>query len=615
MNDNVTNQNMIQKITPKGVAGWVGLIALVILAFSFGIMISGRNNSTDETGHEHTTEKSTEPAVWTCSMHPQIKLPKSGKCPICFMDLIPLDTGDGEELDPSQIRISEAAKELAQIQTATVSRGFAEAEIRLVGKIAYDERKVSYITAWVPGRLDRLYADFTGITVNEGDHMVSMYSPELFAAQEELLQAKKAVQSLGKTKSNILKKTAEQTLSASREKLRLFGLTEQQIQEIETTGKTSDHLTIYAPIGGVVLHKNAKEGMYVQTGTQIYTIADLSQLWIYFEAYESDLPWVRYGQNVEFSSPSFPGEKFEAIISFIDPVVDPQKRTVKIRAVVDNKNNRLKPDMFVSAVLKSKLDSHGNVVDKNLAGKWISPMHPEIVKDGTGTCDVCGMALVKAEKLGYSTKATTDKDSPLLIPVTAPMITGKRAVVYVEIPNDDAPLFEGREVGLGPRAGEFYIVKSGLHEGELVVVNGAFKIDSELQIQAKPSMMSPDGGAAPLVHNHSQTEMTVMNKNAEMNNYTLNPKALSALTPLYQTYFEVQMALANDDLKAATKGYQAISAAVKIVDNSLFEGEAHMAWIKFSNNIASSSAAGTTAQSIAGSRNSFLPLSKTFYRT
>jgi Cu(I)/Ag(I) efflux system membrane fusion protein len=535
------------------------------------------------------------------------------------MDLIPLETGGGEDLGPRQIRISETAKQLARIQSSPVRRAFAEAEIRMVGKIAYDETKVKYITSWVPGRLDRLYADFTGIRVKKGDHMVYIYSPELLATQEELLQAKKAVDALGKTKSRILKKTAGETFDAAREKLKLYGLTEDQIKKIETTNKTSDHLTINAPIGGIVVHKNAKEGMYVQTGTQIYTIADLSKLWIYFEAYESDLPWLRYGQSVQFTSPSFPGEQFEAIISFIDPIVDPKKRTVKVRAIVDNNDNLLKPNMFVSGVVKSKLDNKGKVIDKNLAGKLMCPMHPEVVKDSPGSCDVCGMPLVKAEELGYSTQTASDVNAPLVIPSTAPMITGKRAVVYVEIPDDDGTVFEGREVELGPRAGDFYVVKSGLEEGERVVINGTFKIDSELQIQAKPSMMSPEGGGGPVGHQHgTQTASSTdrirhKTEGKKIGKYSISTDALEALTPLYESYFEIQMALANDDLDASVKGYKKLPLRAKEVDMSLFEGDARMAWMEFANDISTASNKGNTS-SLEETRQSFLSVSKAIVR-
>ena len=387
--------------------------------------------------------------------------------------------------------MSRAAKHLARIETSPVRRAFAEREVRMVGKLDYDETEVGYIAAWVPGRLDRLYADFTGVRVAKGDRMVYMYSPELLAGQEELLQAGNAVRALSNTESNVLKSTAEATVAAAREKLRLLGLADEQVAEIESSGETSDHLTIYAPIGGVVVEKNAREGMYVDTGTRIYTIANISRLWLLLEAYESDLPWLRYGQRVTFTSPSFPGETFEALISFIDPVVDPKTRTVGVRAIVENPGFKLKPEMFVSGVVSSRIDGEGNVIDEDLAGKWIGPVHPEVVKNGPGKCDVCGMALVSAESLGYAGSTGTGEDAPLLIPSSAALITGRRAVVYVEIPNDEGPLFEGREVELGPRAGDLYVVKSGLSEGEMVVTNGAFKIDSELQIRAKPSMMSP----------------------------------------------------------------------------------------------------------------------------
>ena len=424
------------------------------------------------------------------------------------MDLIPLDTGGGEDLGPRQLRLSETAKQLARIQTTPAVRALAESEVRMVGNIAYDETKVAYITAWVPGRLDRLYADYTGVPVNKGDHLVYIYSPELLAAQEELIQAHEAISSLSGTSSEVLLSTARATVDAARDKLRLFGLTAPQIDRIENSREVSDHLTIYAPIGGIVVHKNALEGMYVKTGTRIYTIADLSKLWVIFEAYESDLPWLRFGQRVEFRSQAFPGERFEATISFIDPLVDPKTRTVRVRAVVDNSDRRLKPDMFVRGVVKSRVNQDGDIVDEHLSGKWISPMHPEIVKDGPGKCDVCGMDLVPAASLGYASGTTEGGETPLLIPASAPLITGKRAVVYVEIPSDEGPLFEGREVELGPRAGDYYVVKSGIEEGELVVTNGAFKIDSELQIQAKPSMMSPAGGGPAPGHQHGQPAVT-----------------------------------------------------------------------------------------------------------
>jgi Cu(I)/Ag(I) efflux system membrane fusion protein len=427
-----------------------------------------------------------------------------------------------------------------------------------------------------------------------------------------LIQGKAAVAILDKTNSSVLRSTAEATLEATRDKLRLFGLTTEQVERIERTRETSDHLTIYAPIGGVVVHKDAKEGMYVSTGTRIYTIADLSKLWVTLEAYESDLPWLRYGQHMGFTSPSFPGERFEAVISFIDPLVDPKTRTVRVRAVVENRDKRLKPDMFVHGVVKSRFESGGNIIDKSLADKWIGPMHPEIVKNGPGKCDICGMALVPAVSLGYVGGDENEESAPLLIPVTAPLITGKRAVVYVEIPNDKEPLFEGREVTLGPRAGDFYIVHDGIEEGELVVTNGAFKIDSELQIQAKPSMMSPSGGAVP-EHQHDSkaapaTSPIVQESVARQSDE--NTKARNALAPVYKAYFDIHMALAKDELAKSKTAGKDLTKASKQVDISVFSRANHARWMELSVELSEQAGRISGAGDIETARDAFYYLSK-----
>ncbi|NIM65840.1 MAG: DUF3347 domain-containing protein [Candidatus Latescibacteria bacterium] len=617
MNEHKTNRTALGGFAPRGKRGVIGVAAIAVVAFVLGGLLFGGGDETavsEHDSHDRAASTSSEPTIWTCSMHPQIKLPKPGKCPICFMDLIPLDLGSGDDVGPRQLRLSETAKQLAQIQTTPARRAFAEAEVRMVGKIAYDETKLAYITAWVPGRLDRLFADYTGATVNKGDHLVHIYSPELLAAQEELIQAHVAVQALDNTTSPVLRSTAQATLEAAWDKLRLWGLKASQIAHIEATHETSDHLTIYAPIGGVVVHKDAKEGMYVKTGTRIYTIADLAKLWAMFEAYESDLPWLRFGQRVEFTSPSFPGERFEAIISFIDPLVDPKTRTVRVRAVVENKDRRLKPDMFVRGVVKSRIDGEGNIIDEFLADKWISPMHPEVVKSGPGKCDVCGMDLVPAASLGFVGSELSNDDAPLLIPASAPMITGKRAVAYVEILNDEGPLFEGREVELGPRAGDYYVVKSGMKEGDLVVSNGAFKIDSELQIQAKPSMMSPTGDAATGGHRHgASTAVAAPNANHKetaVEQSDESVKAREAMVPVYNQYFDVQMALAKDDLEGATKAGTRLITAIKSVNISVFSRSGHGRWMELSKKLTKHADRISSAKDIKVARDGFFYLSE-----
>ncbi len=482
-----------------------GIILLVVAALVVGYVIRGFPGGREPAGggrnvSEGGAEKQT---IWTCSMHPQIRQPRPGKCPLCAMDLIPVESdGLAGSTGERQLVVSEAAAKLMDIQTAKVERKFVTAEVRMVGKIDFDETRVKYITAWVPGRIDRLYVDYTGITVSKGEHMVYLYSPELLSTQAELLQAAKAAGNIKEGGSELVNRSILATLEAAREKLRLLGLTQNQIREIERSGEPVDHLTIYAPIGGVVIHKNATEGMYVETGTKIYTIADLSRLWVKLDAYESDMVWIRYGQEVEFETEAYPGEVFTGTISFIDPVLNAKTRTVKLRVNVDNPEGKLKPEMFVRAVVRAKVAQGGRVMDEAMAGKWICSMHPDVVKDGAGSCDICGMDLVTTESLGY-VKVDAPKEAPVVIPASAPLITGKRAVVYVQLPETEAPTYEGREVVLGPRAGDYYIVKSGLSEGEVVVTSGNFKIDSALQIRAKPSMMTPKPEKAPMRHQHS----------------------------------------------------------------------------------------------------------------
>ncbi|MEN8154585.1 MAG: efflux RND transporter periplasmic adaptor subunit [Acidobacteriota bacterium] len=493
---------ILTKITSKE-NRWLFLSA-IILGLISGLILSGGSSETSPTvtkkgltakDHDHQKDQ-----IWTCSMHPQIRQPNPGKCPLCGMDLIPASSGEGN-IGERSLKLSPNAIKLAEIRTMPVEQKFVSKEVRLVGKVEYDETRLGYITSRVPGRIDRLFVNFTGTRVRKGDHLVRLYSPELVTAQQELIQSADALRNIsGKVTGNI-RESSERILSAVREKLRLWGLTPGQIKKIETSGKTQEHLTIYSSMSGIVINKNAVEGIYVNTGMRIYTIADLSFLWVKLDAYESDLQWLRYGQNVEFESEAYPGEIFKGKIAFIDPVLNSNTRTIKIRVNLKNPGNKLKPDMFVKAVIRSRLSESGKVIDPELSGKWISPMHPEIVKSHPGKCDVCGMPLVKAEDLGYLSSKDGNETAPLIIPSSAPLLTGTRAVVYVAVKGKTG-VFEGREVVLGPKAGDFYIVKKGLNKGEMVVVNGAFKIDSDLQIQAKPSMMNPDGGGPVPGHDH-----------------------------------------------------------------------------------------------------------------
>lgn len=461
------------------------------------------------------------PVTWTCSMHPQIQQPDEGDCPICGMDLIPLEpenAGGGERV----LSMSEGSRALADLQTSPVTRFFPETQVRLSGRLEYDETRLKSLTARFPARIETLFVNYTGIPVQRGEHLADVYSPELLNAQRELLTARRADPSSLMTAS-------------AREKLRLWGLLPEQIDSLLESGAAGDTLTLRAPIGGIVVARHVREGDYLKTGDPFFKIADLSELWLYLDAFESDLPWLHYGQDVTFTVEAFPGESFEGRIAFIEPEVDRQTRTVSIRVNVPNPDQRLKPGMFARGRVTARMGAGGTVFAPDLAGKWISPMHPEIIKDGPGSCDVCGMDLVPAEALGYTQHP--DQEAPLAVPASAVLQTGQRALVYVELPESERPTYEGREVVLGPRAGEVFIVRSGLLEGEQVVTHGAFKLDSALQIQARPSLMSAETEATR--PEPAAGEAGVLDISVDL--------AVSLMEP----YLAMQAAMANDDLDGA----------------------------------------------------------------
>ncbi len=490
---------------------------------------------------------------WICSMHPQIRQPGPGDCPICGMDLIPESSGASGSGHGPELVLSEAARRMAGIETAAVERRPVSRRMRMLGRVAYHEPGLRWISARVGGRLDRLYVDSTGIPVSEGDHLVDIYSPELLQAQKELSSALDGLAGSQETQREF----RQDNLESVREKLRRWGLGESQIARMERSGEPMEHVTLHSPVSGVVVEKNAIEGMYVEIGTNIYQIADLSKVWILFDAYESDLPWLRYGQEVEFRTDAHPGRLFRGRISFLDPVLDTRTRTLKARVSMANPEGLLRPDMLVRGEVLARLGEGGESQGAGLSGKWISPMHPEVVKEGPGVCDYCGMALVPAESLGYVDGEP--EDAPLVIPASAPLITGRRAVVYVETGPGE---YQGRQVELGPRADQHYLVHSGLEEGERVVVRGNFRIDSALQIQARPSMMDPP--APPLGADAWESLLSLyLETQAELaaDSFALGPRwrELEGLPPRWEA---LAGAMASDGPEAAREPFSRLSSAL-----------------------------------------------------
>jgi Cu(I)/Ag(I) efflux system membrane fusion protein len=280
-------------------------------------------------------------------------------------------------------------------------------------------------------------------------------------------------------------------------------------------------------------------------------------------------------------------------------VLDPVTRTVKVRVDVPNQDGKLKPEMFVKALVKANVAAAGKVMDPRLAGKWICPMHPSVIKNGPGQCDICGMSLVKTESLGYVSTEPQDFEKPLVIPVTAALITGTRAIVYVEVPNADKPTYEGREVVLGPRAGDYYIVRNGIEEGQRVVTRGNFKIDSALQIQAKPSMMTPEGGGGSSGHHHGgMMKSSSQMEGEDQTTTTLPALSRQQLDSVIAASDVVIDAVKDLDLSQIHLAFVELAKTIKQVDMKLLEGHSHMLWMEMSMRLDNDAVEGQQSKTI-----------------
>jgi Cu(I)/Ag(I) efflux system membrane fusion protein len=499
------------------------IIALSTLAIGLllGWLIFG-GSSVNEMDKEdqHTTEVAGQ-TIWTCSMHPQIRQGEPGDCPICGMNLIPLDSEQDEQLDPMAISMSATAMQLANIRTTTVGTMDPIKEVRLTGKVQKDERLVFSQSSHIPGRLEKLMVNFTGEYVRRGQAIAYLYSPELVTAQEELLEAQK------------IKETQPQLFNAAKEKLINWNISHGQIEQILKKGAPKQQFAIQADVSGYVTEKMVNLGDYINRGQPLYEIANLSKVWVLFDVYESDMPWIKKGDNVNFTVSSFPGETFEGRISFIDPVIDPKTRVAKARVEFSNKALRLKPEMFVRGTVMATLPA---------------------------------------------------KSNNMVIPKTAVMWTGKRSVVYVKNTSNNGVSFMMRKVVLGSDLGESFVIDSGLQEGEEIAVNGTFSIDAAAQLAGKPSMMNPDGGVAMTGHDHGGTEKPASSgelKKAEVKPVSISRKAKAQLSPLYTKYFELKDALTKDDFQSALARAKELKSVFQKIDMKAFQGDAHEKWMEY----------------------------------
>lgn len=325
----------------------------MILPLAVGILIGSfflGGGDTDE--NDHTHELAVD-GIWTCSMHPQVRQPEAGACPFCGMDLIPV-SNEGSE-DPTVLKMSNAAIQLANIQTTVLQATGIEGAMKLNGRIKADERRVNTQTTHFGARIEVLYKNYRGEKVRKGDKIASLYSPELLAAQEELLEAKK------------LEKSNPVLLAAARKKLNYWKLTREQITRIEESKSPMRNFDLLAGFDGVITEKLVNSGDHLHEGEGLLEITDLSNLWVVFEVYERDLEKIKLGDKISFTSRASSKAR-TATISFISPEVDPQSRIVEVRADIANTDNRLKPDMFVEGSLR--IDSQGSLMAPKSAVLW-----------------------------------------------------------------------------------------------------------------------------------------------------------------------------------------------------------------------------------------------------
>ena len=475
------------------------------------------------------------------------------------------------KLDTLAVQIDPAQRRLAQIQTAPVERGAIEITLHSVGAIAIDESRQATIAAYIDGRLERLFADYTGVDIKEGDHLAVIYSPPLFAAQVEYLEARR---SLTENNSGLAAvRQAQQALVANtKQRLSELGMLDAQIAELEKSGQAQSRLTIYSPQAGTVVEKLAIEGKYVKAGDPIYRIAELSTVWLMLKLFPEDAAKVRFGQRVDASVQSLPGERWIGRVAFIDPVVDPKTRTVGVRVELLNEAGRLRPGDYAEAYIRLPVGPQGQAYDAHLAGKWISPMHPQIIRDEPGACPICGMDLVSTARFGYADQPVPQPES-LSVPRSAVLLAGGQSVVYVET---KPGRFEIRLVTLGPILHDKIVILSGLQVGEQVATAGNFLIDSQMQLAGKPSLI--DSSKARAASTAGPLRLSVQ----------VTPIAGAAgeqLEQAYRAYFQVQAALAADKVPSAVAVQQLLAATQQLAQAPAISAESQKRFAELASGV------------------------------
>ena len=520
----------------------------------------------------HTPRKKTEEklqdnaqngkaTIWTCAMHPHIRMSAPGKCPICGMELISLNQSNIANIDADAIHLSKEAAQLANVLTSLVTSQKPIKEVRLYGKVQADERALQSQVSHLPGRIEKLMLNFTGERVRKGQTLALIYSPELVTAQQELLETAK------------MKQTQPEIYEAAKDKLRQWMLTDSQIEIMESSGTAQNNFEVVSNTSGIVTARRVNNGDHVAEGTVLYDIADLSHVWVMFDAYESDLPFLEIGNKLTFTVQAIPGSNYSGNIIFIDPVIDPVTRVSKVRVEINNQSGKLKPEMFVTGIVKANLNEYRN---------------------------------------------------KLVIPRTAVLWTGKRSIVYVKQTGTDEPIFKIREIGLGPMLGSSYVVTDGLKEGEEIVTQGTFSVDAAAQLDGKPSMMNPVGGKTSSMPGmdmpgDAQSNSSAKNEQSEPIKSSNSPKIkvdmnfTMQLNTVFDQYIILKNAFVKRDIKETKQAAQKVQQTLAKVDMKLLTGDAHMQWMDILGKMNSQINQMASSRTLEEQRIAFAGFNEQFY--
>ena len=521
-------------------------LGTLLVGLFLGWLVFGNLSSTN-TVHEHI-EIADKNERWTCSMHPQILSEAPGDCPICGMDLIPAETR-AEGLLADQFKLTANAMALANIQTSIVGSGKAEDnEIQLSGKIAENEATNVVQVSYFSGRIETLAIGFIGEEVFKGQLLATMYSPELYAAQQELITALS------------LKDTQPALYKAVRTKLKLWKLSESQINKIEMSGKIQENFPVYATVSGTVSEKLVAEGAAIKKGQPLFKIANLETVWASFDVYENQINRFKKGQEITITTNAAPNNLYKSKVAFIDPILNTSTRTVTLRAILPNKEGMFKPGMFVEGEIKT-----------------------------------------------INSKAT----EVIAIPSSAVLWTGKRSVVYLKATINES-VFEIRKITLGNKNGSTYEVLSGLKNGDEIVTNGTFTVDAAAQLQGKKSMMNKKGGIAITGHEGHVAMNGSVNKDTKNNSVRLevSKEFQKQLNEVFIKYIALKDAFVKEESNNIISQSEKIGAILSKVDIKLLENkEVQTFWMSLEKQlrVAVSSILKTTA--IKEQRNHFKQVS------